>query len=577
MKTRTKLLWLAAGLSLLALMLNAAFGSERVPKISADADVWISVQDEDILSKLTTEEKALFRDMLATQKKMPTGKEYTDYVVTFTVYNHSKPGLEGSLYRLADGTNEFVIRYTDGGEYLLDTRAVLKLLTSQGFDELFEYIEDAPTMTVSSEMGSVTVHCAQNGWQYKKIDNSLFMDGVIKKDGATSLETSTIDSLGFAFSTPAQSVMVEFVDPATKKVLYLAQPDEVAAFDPPASGSYLVRVTAQWYESNYQRYFGQCVYEVTLHLYKKSEASFSAASLRVGELLTVTVYNPENPQSLQVQTDMGRAGMFAKVADGVWACLVTAERAGEYQVTVTGEDLTQTLTVTAQDVLRQTMDESFPLWWEQWQAKLPREINDEETPTENAPPDEQEESTPGEEPSEEETEPGTEPETEQPPETQDTPGEELTYSSFAEAWQRMRNQYYFTKNWRGRFEMPLVSAPLTHFGQTFVGQPTQMNGAVFWTVEGETHLTAANFGLVVLVDRLDYGGLTVVIDHGLGVKTWYYGLHEADVKVGDAVRTGMQIGSIYPPAGDFCWAGYQLVLGGGPIDPVRARNSTWLE
>lgn len=34
------------------------------------------------------------------------------------------------------------------------------------------------SMTVTEGSQSLTLHCIENGWQYKKIDNSIFMDGV---------------------------------------------------------------------------------------------------------------------------------------------------------------------------------------------------------------------------------------------------------------------------------------------------------------------------------------------------------------------------------------------------------------
>ena len=40
------------------------------------------------------------------------------------------------------------MKYPNGSCYLLDTRSVLQLLTSDTLDDLFEYIEDAPTLSL---------------------------------------------------------------------------------------------------------------------------------------------------------------------------------------------------------------------------------------------------------------------------------------------------------------------------------------------------------------------------------------------------------------------------------------------
>lgn len=53
---------------------------------------------------------------------------------------------------------------------------------------------------------------------------------------------------------------------------------------------------------------------------------------------------------------------------------------------------------------------------------------------------------------------------------------------------------------------------------------------------------AVNDGVVVSVGNTDYGGLTVVVDHGLGLRSVYYCMSKASVSVGDTVKRGDEIG-----------------------------------
>jgi murein DD-endopeptidase MepM/ murein hydrolase activator NlpD len=56
-------------------------------------------------------------------------------------------------------------------------------------------------------------------------------------------------------------------------------------------------------------------------------------------------------------------------------------------------------------------------------------------------------------------------------------------------------------------------------------------------------VAACNRGQVVYVGTLDYAGNIVVIEHGYGLKTWYYNLGTIAVAVGDTVERGQLIGT----------------------------------
>ncbi len=70
------------------------------------------------------------------------------------------------------------------------------------------------------------------------------------------------------------------------------------------------------------------------------------------------------------------------------------------------------------------------------------------------------------------------------------------------------------------------------------------NGADFAAAAGETVMAVAD-GTVTAVTASEFYGTVVVIDHGGGLESRYYGLAEqATVQAGDAVRAGDVIGSV---------------------------------
>ena len=65
----------------------------------------------------------------------------------------------------------------------------------------------------------------------------------------------------------------------------------------------------------------------------------------------------------------------------------------------------------------------------------------------------------------------------------------------------------------------------------------QHMGVDYYLMEG-SEIQAVNNGVVIYVGSTDLSGLTVVVEHGLGLKSWYCHLSESKVQVGDSVKKG---------------------------------------
>jgi murein DD-endopeptidase MepM/ murein hydrolase activator NlpD len=59
-----------------------------------------------------------------------------------------------------------------------------------------------------------------------------------------------------------------------------------------------------------------------------------------------------------------------------------------------------------------------------------------------------------------------------------------------------------------------------------------------------TPIHAAQSGQVALAQELFFSGNTIVVDHGLGIYTFYGHLSEIDVKVGDKLQLGQVLGTV---------------------------------
>jgi murein DD-endopeptidase MepM/ murein hydrolase activator NlpD len=101
--------------------------------------------------------------------------------------------------------------------------------------------------------------------------------------------------------------------------------------------------------------------------------------------------------------------------------------------------------------------------------------------------------------------------------------------------------------WNGKFRVPLDGVNTGgNFGKRRIlnGHPGSPHGGVDFPAVTGTPVHAAQRGRVVLAEKLFFSGKTVVIDHGLGIYTFYGHLSEMDVKVGDELESGQVLGKV---------------------------------
>lgn len=98
----------------------------------------------------------------------------------------------------------------------------------------------------------------------------------------------------------------------------------------------------------------------------------------------------------------------------------------------------------------------------------------------------------------------------------------------------------------GRFDSPIPGAPSSRFGErrVFNGQPRAPHSGADLRARKGVPIKAPAAGKVVLAGPLFFQGLTVVLDHGLGVTTLYAHLSQLGVKAGQTVKKGQVIGRV---------------------------------
>jgi murein DD-endopeptidase MepM/ murein hydrolase activator NlpD len=138
------------------------------------------------------------------------------------------------------------------------------------------------------------------------------------------------------------------------------------------------------------------------------------------------------------------------------------------------------------------------------------------------------------------------------------------------------------------WEGPFLQLPGSHVGARFAEKRTYSYEGR--TVDEQVHLgydlastaraavPAANAGVVAFADELGIYGLTVILDHGLGLFSLYGHLSEISVDVGQAVAKGEQIGR----TGTTGLAGgdhlhFSMLLSGEFVDPLEWFDARWIQ
>jgi murein DD-endopeptidase MepM/ murein hydrolase activator NlpD len=98
--------------------------------------------------------------------------------------------------------------------------------------------------------------------------------------------------------------------------------------------------------------------------------------------------------------------------------------------------------------------------------------------------------------------------------------------------------------WSGNFRAPVTAPATSSFGmrRTYNGKLASVHKGMDFRAAAGTPVRAANSGIVVLARPMYYEGNCVVIDHGLGMFTVSMHLSRIDVKEGQPVNKGEQIG-----------------------------------
>ncbi len=142
---------------------------------------------------------------------------------------------------------------------------------------------------------------------------------------------------------------------------------------------------------------------------------------------------------------------------------------------------------------------------------------------------------------------------------------------------RARARSHAAPLWKGSFLLPVEGRLTTDFGHIrFVnGRERGRHSGVDLAAPTGTPVRATNHGEVVLAEALHVTGLTVIIDHGLGLYSSYGHLSAIDVAPGQRVSAGDRIGAVgstgFSMGPHLHWS---MIAGGVFVNPWRFAGAS---
>ncbi len=273
--------------------------------------------------------------------------------------------------------------------------------------------------------------------------------------------------------------------------------EALAKYDPAVDGTCYILLEARWAAQKSWEASRKGLYCFALQYDRPAVFELNGTAFDPGELLVIYAQYLTADDKVTVQSDLPFSPDFAAYGDRERIALVPLSydlRPGQYQASLTAGDQTETFQITIKD-------KEFPIQ----NLTVKDEVAE---ATRNA----------------------------------------ASAKEFKGKIEPVLNERDAVLSWSGETQMPVPGARLS----TLFGVRRYVNGAsdsyrhtgIDLAIGRGTEIKAVNGGRVIFSEQLTQTGNTILIEHGLGLKSWYYHLDERRVEVGDAVKKGDVIGTV---------------------------------
>ena len=476
----------------------------RVQKAPVDEDTAVKITIDDVKGKKYVFEKkaegdeadTLIKYFLSVKKNASKIVALPDSLLgekffKVSIYNNVRS--EDFEYYFSQDTSTNYFRDSIGTPYKIAESDAEQFITSRYAESLYDN-STVPKMT----SGNTEIMPSKAVWQYKNYTGA-YVDADIS--GIISDEEKVYELEGgvnFSFDIEPDYCSVQIRD-ENDNLIYDDMYSALGGFDVSSTQTLVISVVAKWYEDPARSFCGELDYSFESVVTAPAEFYVADTTVEAGKFTALTALNVTKPELIEftstIETDP--KPVFYK-ADGYSVAFLPIDMttpSGLYTLTFKYGGVSQDTILTVKNGGEKVSYYTVP---------------------ENV---------------------------------VSTYNTEAARSQFETAVSEIMSTGSSTKYYDGFFLQGVGGAYqlLRGFGRSiYLNGATTVsyrNNGVDYSSAAGIDVNAWNAGEVVYAGSLDYPGNIVVIEHGYGLKTWYYNLGSVSVSVGDIVEKGTAIGT----------------------------------
>ncbi len=477
--------------------LSSTFNEQSIKAID------IQFIDENAISKSNTQDyfllsptdKTQLSQTLATITKVDLNTQQITHQYDMSISNRWGFLRKYTVF-FTDNTTVFL---EDGQSNVYKVEEPSFFYSHDGFHHIYaEFFK--PSLLITLNEAPIQFNIVDEYWSYKKL-NGQWRTQVYDHNGDALIDnsipiSSSDDKLEVHTDKEPDKSYLKIVDVATGNIVSEEQVELNQLPFPHINGHFSYELTLDWTDET-KSYVGKTVFNISVLLDLPEKFVFSKQRLIQGDMLEVSVYYVGNTEDILFEQSIYNEFQWYKQNGLIRGYIPTNynTKPGKYQIKYgnrkKGTEFTQQIEVEAYRYRIQhlTIDEKI----------------DEETRN------------------------------------------DAGYEEFNKFFTPVRKQSEPDRYYTEDFIMPTQGLLTSEFGQT-----RYVNGAPTWSRHSGldiasplgTEVKATNRGKVVLTKSLILTGNTMVIDHGQGLFSVYYHMHEGLVHVGEIVERGQKIGIV---------------------------------
>lgn len=477
--------------------LSSTFNEKSIKAIA------IQLIDDNAISKTNTQdyfllspkERTQLSQTLATMTKVDLNAQQITHQYNISISNRWGFSQEYNVF-FTDNTNVF-LKDVQSNVYKVEDPSFF--YCHDGFFHIYAKLFK-PSLQVALNKDPIQINVVNEYWSYKKL-NGLWRTQVYDHNSDAVIDNSIFilssdDKLEVRTDKAPDKSHLKIVDITTGKVVFEEQVELNQLPFPNMNGHFSYELTLDWTDEN-KSYLGKTVLNLSVLIDLPEKFVFSKQRLIQGDILEVSVYYAGNPEDIFLVQSIYNEFQWYKQDGHIRGYIPTNYniKPGKYEIKYgnrkKGTEYSQEIEIAAHNYRIQylTIDEQI----------------DQETRNDAA------------------------------------------YDEFDKYFTPVRKQSEPDRYYTEDFIMPTQGQLTSEFGQT-----RYVNGEQTWSRHSGldiaaplgTEVKATNRGKVVLTKSLVLTGNTMVIDHGQGLFSVYYHMHEGLVHVGEIVERGQKIGTV---------------------------------